>query len=252
MGLKELIREQFRLDTNCPEEQEKKSFIRINPSGHIAGGRTFADISTFFRAIIYHGELYIMCDEQLLPWMKDNYNDSEYNPEWFCKFDNLRKLDLKLKEYGYEIMDTHLYFEPDPDFEGYDFSCPYETKWFDREEILKIKGNPFRHALMYQEGCPDELAVAALDKSGEMAAMAGVSSDGKNLWQIGIDVLPEYRGKGLAVYLTTLLKERVLELGKVPFYGTSESHAASRMVAVRSGFIPAWCEVYSRQCDKDV
>lgn len=240
------IREQFRLDTNCPEEMERERIIMINPSRKLEGGRTFADISTFFRAIIYRGELYLMCDEKIMDWAEENF--SQTAPEWFCKFENLRKIDQKLQEYGYKIMDTHVYFDPDPEYVGYDFDCPYELEWLDRDQILEIKGNPFKNALMYQEGCPDHMAVAALNREGERIAMAGVSTDGKHLWQIGIDVLKEYRGKGLAVYLTTLLKEKVLEIGKIPFYGTSESHAISRTVGIRAGFRPAWCEVYSK-CD---
>ena len=240
------MREQFRLDTNCPVEMERQRIVMINPSKKLEGSRTFADISTFFRAIIYRGELYLMCDDRILDWAREEFSLAA--PEWFCKFDNLRKIDQKLQEYGYKIKDTHIYFDPDPEFEGYDYECPYQLEWLDQEKIMEIKGNPFKNALMYQNDCPDRMAVAALNRQGERVAVAGVSSDGKNLWQIGIDVLQEYRGKGLAVYLTTLIKEKVLEMGRIPFYGTSESHAISRTVAVRSGFRPAWCEIYST-CD---
>ena len=77
--------------------------------------------------------------------------------------------------------------------------------------------------------------------------MSGVSEDGKNLWQIGIDVLPDYRGHGLATYLTETMKKKVLSLGHVPYYGTSESHSLSMDTAIRSGFLPAWAEVYTRK-----
>ncbi|MCR5650173.1 MAG: GNAT family N-acetyltransferase [Lachnospiraceae bacterium] len=235
---------QFEIDTNCAPGASGK--ININKTKRLEGSRYFADISDFFRAIIFKGRLFMMCDDVMIGWAGERYGDML--PEWFCKYGNLRSLDEKLHEYGHEIMDTHVYFMPDPEYEGYDFECPYSIQKLGRKEIDAIKdNNPFRHALMYQEGCPDELAIAALDSDGEMIAMAGVSSDGRNLWQIGIDVLPEYEHRGLAVYLTTLMKEEVLKRGKVPFYGTSESHSLSQRVAVRSGFVPAWCEIYSRK-----
>lgn len=245
MDIEKLIVSQFELDTNCGRGSSGR--ININKRKIREGARYFADISDFFRAIIFKGRLFLMCDEVMYEWAKERYQNML--PEWFCKFDNLRSLDQKLHEHGHEIMDTHVYFMPDPEYEGYDFECPYLIKELGREEIDAMKeDNPFRHALMYQDGCPDEIAIAAYDNE-EPVAMAGVSSDGKNLWQIGIDVLPGYEHKGLAVYLTALMKDAVIKRGKVPFYGTSESHSLSQRVAVRSGFMPAWCEVYCRKID---
>ncbi len=249
MDIEKLIISQFETDTNC--EAGKSGKININRSKRLEGSRYYAEISDFFRAIIFKGRLFLMCDDCMYDWAREEYAD--ILPEWFCKYENLRTLDNKLKEYGHEILDTHVYFMPDEEYTGYDFDCPYHIEELGREEIDKMRDdNPFRHALMYQEGCPDELAFAALDKEGRAIAMSGVSSDGRNLWQIGIDVFDGYRNKGLAVYLTTLIKERVLDMGKVPFYGTSESHSLSQRVAVRSGFIPAWCEIYSKRIDKSV
>lgn len=34
--------------------------------------------------------------------------------------------------------------------------------------------------------------------------MAGASEDSKTMWQIGIDVLPEYSGRGIVANLTIL------------------------------------------------
>jgi predicted GNAT family acetyltransferase len=58
--------------------------------------------------------------------------------------------------------------------------------------------------------------------------MAGASEDSKTLYQIGINVLPKYRGKGIGTNLVALLKQELLKRGKVPFYGTSVSHIISK------------------------
>ena len=65
------------------------------------------------------------------------------------------------------------------------------------------------------------------------------------MWQIGIDVLPESRGRQIGPLLTILLKREILKRGKLPFYGTAESHIQSQKVAVKSGFLPAWAELQS-------
>lgn len=41
------------------------------------------------------------------------------------------------------------------------------------------------------------------------------------------------------------LSRRVLEAGKVPFYGTSPSHIQSQVLAGRAGYEPAWWEFVS-------
>ena len=70
--------------------------------------------------------------------------------------------------------------------------------------------------------------------------------DGERLWQIGVNVLPSHRGRGLAAGLTALLKDELLRRGIVPFYGTAQSHIFSLNTARNAGFRPAWAEVWAR------
>ena len=74
--------------------------------------------------------------------------------------------------------------------------------------------------------------------------MGGASLDGLYTRQIGIDVLPAYRGEGLATRLVRGVKQKIREDGYLPFYGTAESHALSRSVGVKSGFLPAFSEIF--------
>ena len=66
------------------------------------------------------------------------------------------------------------------------------------------------------------------------------------MYQIGVDVLPEYRRKGVASALTTRLALEVLALGKVPFYCAAWSNIPSIRNAVKSGFRPAWVELTAK------
>ena len=63
------------------------------------------------------------------------------------------------------------------------------------------------------------------------------------MWQIGVDVLPEYRRRGIVSALTGRLAREILKRGKVPFYCSAWSNIRSAMNAIRSGFIPAWVEM---------
>ena len=95
----------------------------------------------------------------------------------------------------------------------------------------------------------DEKQGKDFDQS-HMCGMAGVSRDGEYLWQIGINVDADCTGQGLGHRLVRTLKEEVLRRGKVPFYGTSESHTLSQTVGLKAGFVPAWTEVYVREIPK--
>ena len=61
--------------------------------------------------------------------------------------------------------------------------------------------------------------------------------------QIGIDVLPKFRSKGIGTYLVTILKNKIEEMGAIPFYGTSVSNYHSWNIALNSGFRPTWVEI---------
>lgn len=125
-----------------------------------------------------------------------------------------------------------------------------KIRWVEKDEILQFEDDSrFNQAFTFGDNAPDVLGVAALDGDIIMG-MAGSSKDSKTLYHIGIDVLPEYRGKGIGANLVAILKQEILRRGKIPFYGTSVSHMVSRNVAINAGFFPAWVELYSKRINE--
>ena len=86
------------------------------------------------------------------------------------------------------------------------------------------------------------LGIGAYDV-GRLVGLAACSADCDSMWQIGVDVLPEYRRHGLASALTSRLAVEILERKKVPFYCCAWSNIGSARTAIRSGFRPAWVEM---------
>ena len=72
----------------------------------------------------------------------------------------------------------------------------------------------------------DVLGVGAYDGS-TLVGLAACSADCDDMWQIGVDVLPEYRRQGIASALTSRLTKEIINRGKVPFYCTAWSNAVS-------------------------
>lgn len=69
------------------------------------------------------------------------------------------------------------------------------------------------------------------------------------MWQIGIDVLEDYRNKGIAKSLVSNLAIMIMERGIVPYYGMESSNIPSQAVANSSGFVPAWMCTYKNIFD---
>lgn len=256
------MKKQIALDCNLEEAVRINENMYLAPSVQLEGSRIIDKLDPFYRVIVFMGAAYVMADEQILPKMEALIKD--YPPEWMFRYSRLRNMDRLLHEYGREIVDTHIYFLPDADAPG--MEIPEEFIWYDESGIARMKEhNQFTAALAYSPTQPDVIAVAApvpgkitsvstdepgYDEEGScynqknLKGMAGASQDGRYTKQIGINVLPDYRGEGLAVKLVTALKQRIMEQGDLPFYGTGEAHAISRSVGVRSGFLPAFAELF--------
>lgn len=138
------------------------------------------------------------------------------------------------------------YFLPDVDavFTS-ERSCPYELRVLGAEDLSELYLPAWSNALCKERPQLDVLGVGAYD-AGELVGLAGCSADCAHMWQIGIDVLPSYRRKGIAAALTNRLARETLARGKVPFYCAAWSNVRSVRNALASGFKPAWVELVAR------
>ena len=129
----------------------------------------------------------------------------------------------------------------------------------DAEQIESFRGDKrYSNALGFSERRPDVLVLAAyaVDGAGDTegtgipanadpVAMVGMSDDSPIMRQIGIDVLPAFRGAGIASALVRDAARLTLAEGYLPFYGTSPSHMLSQRVAMNAGLVPTWWEYVS-------
>lgn len=167
----------------------------------------------------------------------------ERDGAWFLTMRNLARLDEALRPYGQRLIDIHQYSIPSADRP--EPEPVRNVVWFEGAELERFRGDDrFDEALVFNPAWPDQLAVAAVE-NGEILGMAAASADAAHMWQIGINVLPGQRGRGLGAGLVAMLKRAVLERGILPFYSTAVSHTVSHRVAAAAGFVPAWVEAYS-------
>lgn len=135
----------------------------------------------------------------------------------------------------------------------------------DAEQFERFRGDKrYSNALGFSVTRPDVLVLAAypVDENASKAsgaavagesdpaladpiAMVGMSDDSPIMRQIGVDVLPAWRGAGIASVLVRDAARLTLAEGYLPFYGTSPSHMLSQRVAMNAGLVPTWWEYVS-------
>ena len=236
------VKEQLAKDYNCAIEDfdNRKNLvtdIKLNE-----GTRKYTDDKEILKILIFNGKAVLSADECIKEWCVEKF--SNRNGDWMFLYSVLRAIDKKLNEFGYEIENTHHYYLP----YGIDDDISNDLKWYNKEEIKQFKDdNRFDEAFAFDNNFPDVLAVAKLDDYGNILGIAGASKDSDIMWQIGVNVLEGAEGQGIAKNVVKALKNEILRRGKVPFYGTVESHIISQKVALASGFYPAFAEVKIRK-----
>lgn len=229
------------VEFNCAPEDFTKQENILTVSALQEGRRIYSKEKYFFHMVTTGGNAVLTADECLHPFLLEFMKDR--TGHWLFEIPNLLPLERELNRFGYTLMQTYHMFLP---VEQVDVTKNYAVKWFyGKEDIEQFYGDArFPNAICseYLPHRPDKIVVCAYD-DGKIMGMAGCSEDAPGWQQIGIDVMPEYRSQGVGTYLVTLLKNKILEQGNVPFYGTSLSNYHSWNIALNSGFRPAWVEI---------
>lgn len=104
----------------------------------------------------------------------------------------------------------------------------------------------FEHALEYWRSGPRPDVLAAIAEVDQtVVAVAGVSADNQQFWQIGVDVRPIWRGHGLGRVVVAHATEAVFAAGRIPHYVTSASHLVSARIAASLGYQLAWVSAWA-------
>lgn len=169
---------------------------------------------------------------------------NKYPVEHCFETPNMNVLSGKLSDFGLKICFMAEYFLPDLNALAA-IPCNYETRMLTQTDFNDLYRPEWSNALCEKRRELDILGVGAYDK-GRLIGLAGCSADCRDMYQIGIDVLPEYRRKGIASTLTSALALEIISHGKVPFYCAAWSNIKSVRNALRSGFRPAWIEMTAK------
>lgn len=240
----EQLKKQLAVDLNCAAEDLDRDENVITVPALNGGRRMYSDEKCFFQMATLGKNAVISADEVLHPFLTEFIKDRQGH--WLFEQEKLVELDRELNKYGHKIWRSHHMFLPKFDV---NITSNVPVRWFTgREQLKPFYDGRFPNALCerYIESRPDRYAVCAYDND-KIMGMAGCSEDAPGWFQIGIDVFPEYRGRGIGTYLSLLMKNEVIRRDGIPFYGTSAANIQSQNIAVNCGFRPAWVEINSEK-----
>lgn len=236
---------QLAADLNCSPENFFIPENTVTSPAIVPGRRAFTETPPFFRAASMGMGAVISADKTV-----ENYtrllSQSKRGTDIFSAA-AVAALNRELFAHGFCIGVLNCYYLPRSPFKGSRRADGIELRVFEREELTWLYSfKEFENALIYRnEGeRRDILAVCAINGRNIMG-VAGACADSPLMAQIGVDVLPEYRGMGVGAALVSACAGEIMRAGFVPYYGLSCGNIFSMRLAAACGFTPAWCEMFS-------
>ncbi len=193
--------------------------------------------------LVYYGGRAVISAKPELRKLAENYL-RQYPDYRGFQTPAINALAKELQPFGLAPRHMAEYYLPDPSAIP-DLPCTFETRLLTQPDFKDLYLPEWSNALCADRAHLDVLGVGAYDND-RLIGLAACSADGEEMWQIGIDVLPEYRRRGIASALTSRLTKEILARDKVPFYCAAWSNIASAGNAIKCGFRPAWVELTAK------
>lgn len=233
---------QSAIDLNCQPEDFFCGEPKIVYSQPHPQARKYLKLPFDCNLVYYGSNIVASVSREAEPMVREYIHRHE--PYRCYETPEIHELGESLKPLGLWTRHMAEYFLPDVEVLR-EQPCEYMMKVLGPEDFSELYLPQWSNALCEDRKQLDVLGVGAYDGK-TLIGLAGCSADCETMWQIGIDVLPAYRRKGIAAALTSRLALEILKRGKVPFYCAAWSNIASVRNAIHSGFRPAWVELTAK------
>jgi hypothetical protein len=158
----------------------------------------------------------------------------------FRCFDGIQLVEIskELSKYNFSISCGQAML-PDLSAKHLVRDIPYRTYLYRKHELGQLSD-----CSVVSVSEETEFVFVAFDNDNVIGA-ASANSQGDNIYEIGIDVLSNYRRAGIASSLTSKLTWEILRRNKIPYAITAWSNIASRGVLQRCNYLPSWVRMDS-------
>ena len=244
-GILKVALEQSAFDLSCQPEDFCMTGNKTVISHPCENARRYLELPFWCQLVTYGNNVIASVSEEFAP-VAEKYIE-KYGAVRSFETPAVMELERELIRYGYSVCFMAQYYLPVPELIK-SLDCGLSLRIMEKQDFEKYYLPEFGNAISFQHHERDVIAVGAFDGENPVG-LAGASADCEAMWQIGVDVLPEYRRRGIASAITSRLALEIMRLGKVPFYCAAWSNVRSARNAVRSGFRPAWVEMTAKSVD---
>ena len=204
----EIAMAQSAVDLGCEPEDFTRPWSVIVDSVPAEGARAYLDLPFLCDMVSYGSNVVASIDPRLEGIVKRFLQQHDFS---VCMASpDVLALDAALAAEGCRVWSMGEYFLPDVE-RLVPLPCPYPTRWMWPEDYRDLYTPEWSDALCEKRKHLDTLGLGAFDGE-KLVGLAGSSMDCETMWQIGIDVLPEYRGQGIASALTSHLALELLRI----------------------------------------
>lgn len=195
-----IVYNQLAIDYNCKPEDFNKDGVIFTIAEKQTGRREMPFVTPRLEVITMGKSTIINVSKNIMSYAKRKLEGkSSYdiltsksvygvNPYYLPDIENLKEIENN--SFQFELIDKNI-------------QSLYVNKYF-------------HNALQYNVDSkrPEVLAAVAYDKNN-LVGIACASADSKAMWQIGVDVLSNYRGNGIAVKLVNMLTIETINRGMI-------------------------------------
>lgn len=237
--------QQSAFDCNCKPEDFLLSENIFSISQPNVKARKYVSLPLECDLVSYGNNVVAQTSERTQAAVKNYVNRFE---AYHCfETPQMNLLNNLLAPFNLKVCFMAEYFLPDVT-KLKEIDCGYELRVLQQADFADLYSEQWSNCFTFDDKGRDVLAVGTYD-SGKLIGLAGCSADCEMMYQIGVDVLPAYRCRGIASAVTSKLALEILKMGKVPFYCAAWSNIKSVRNAIKSGFYPAWVELTARDID---
>jgi len=243
-----IVRKILAADFACEEGDFTKEGITFCLSKELGGARRFPLPERFLAVVTMGRGVVVSCSADRLRWARTNLKS--------CSPEALFYALAMARMEKYVARDHQTMFGPElkyictqDSFQPYHLGGELRVDLIREERIRQIyRNNQFPNALgrRHDPQRPRLLGCSA-EHDGTTVGLAAASADSDSMWQVGIDMLPDYRNRGIGKALVSQLTEALFKIGKLPYYSTAISNIPSRRLAISVGYRPTWVEVFSKE-----
>lgn len=235
----DIAMEQSAIDANCKASDFARFDNVIVESKSSPKARKYLELPFICNLISYGTNIVASIDMQY-KYIVEKYIN-KYSVSQCFETPSMQVINEAFKKHNMQVCFMAEYFLPDINAIP-KLSCDYELRILCQKDFTNLYLPQWANALCEKRKNLDILGIGAYHNNN-LIGLAACSADCETMWQIGVDVIPEMRQRGIASALTSKLAIEILNCNKVPFYCCAWSNIKSARNAIRSGFRPAWVEM---------